>query len=592
MDKNWSLDNLYESFDSPKFLKDFEGFKKAIDAFCIWSNANLNSGENAKEKLETFINMSNEISDYYMMRTYCRLLLSVDSTNATARKYAESLQDISTGLVAPNTAFIAFIKCIDNLEELIENSALLKEHAFYLKETKEQAAYILSQQEEAAISKMKNTGSNAWAMLHDQLTSTLSVDLNGEKTTLPMIRNMAQDENSVVRKAAFEAELAALKTIDISAAACLNAIKGEVITTYKLRGYDSPLDMTLKDSRMESTTLKAMLDAIQEYLPELRKYYHQKAKNLGYNGGLKYYDICAPIGEISMSLSYEKAAEYIVAKFSEFAPEMGSFAKHAFDNQWLDVEPRPGKVGGAFCSGVPKIKECRILSNFLEGSFDSMLTLAHELGHGYHGYCLKDEANLNKGYTMPIAETASTFCETLVCQSALRDLADEPLSKIAILENAILGATQVIVDIFTRYTFETWLFENRANGSLSVDELNKLMIDAHKKVYGDGLDETTIHPYMWIVKGHYYSAGRNFYNFPYAYGHMFSLGLYSKYLEEGESFTHKYKKLLAATGASSLRDVGLMADIDVNDINFWRSSLDLIKKDIEEYIALSHQLFK
>ena len=591
MDKRWSLDSLYPSLESPKFLKDFEDYQKAIEDFCTWSKNNLNSNENAKEKLETFINMSNEIANFGMLRVYCRLLLSVDSKNSMARKYAESLQDISTGLVAPDTAFISFIKDIDNLDALIESSAILKEHAFHLKETKEHATYILSQQEEAVISKMRNTGSNAWTMLHDQLTSMLSVDLNGEKTTLPMIRNMAQDENPDVRKAAYEAELAALKTIDISSAACLNGIKGEVITEYKLRGYDSPLDMTLKNSRMENATLKAMLDAIQEYLPELRKYYHQKAKNLGYGGGLKYYDICAPVGEISMSMSYEKAAEYIVSKFSEFAPEMGAFAKHAFDNQWLDVEPRAGKAGGAFCSGIPAIKESRILSNFLEGSFDSMLTLAHELGHGYHGFCLKDEANLNKRYTMPIAETASTFCETIVCQSALKDLKDEPLSKIAILENSILGATQVIVDIFTRYTFETWVFENRPNGSLSVDELNNLMIEAHKKVYGDGLDETTIHPYMWIVKGHYYSAGRNFYNFPYAYGHMFSLGLYSKYLEEGESFTAKYKKLLRATGANNLRDVGLMADIDVNDINFWRSSLELIKKDIDEYIELSKQLF-
>ena len=592
MDKRWSLDNLYESFDSPKFTKDFEDYKKAIENFCLWSKNNLTSNENAKEKLETFINMSNEISYYNMLRSYCRLLLTVDSENSRARKYSESLQDISTGLVGPETAFINFIKGIDNLDELIESSPILKEHKFYLSEMKDQAKYVLSEQEESVISKMKNTGSNAWTMLHDQLTSLLSVDLNGKKTTLPMIRNMAQDENPEVRKAAYEAELAALKTIEIPSASCLNSIKGEVVTTYKLRGYDSPLDMTLKNSRLESVALEAMLEAIQEYLPELRKYYHQKAKNLGYDGGLKYYDICAPVGEISMSMSYEKAADYIVSKFSGFAPEMGSFARHAFDNQWLDVEPRAGKAGGAFCSGISALKECRILSNFLEGSFDSMLTLAHELGHGYHGYCLKDETDLNKHYTMPIAETASTFCETLVCQSALKDLADEPLSKIAILENAILGATQVIVDIFARYTFETWVFENRPNGSLSAAELNNLMIEAHKKSYGDGLDETTIHPYMWIVKGHYYSAGRNFYNFPYAYGHLFSLGLYSRYLEEGEAFAPKYKKLLAATGANSLRDVGLMAGIDVNDINFWRSSLELIKKDIEEYIELSHQLFK
>jgi len=591
MNKRWSLDELYLGFDDPKFSKDIEDYKKEIENFCTWSKENLNSTESAKEKLETFINKSNEIAYYSMIGTYCRLLTAVDSENHTAQKYSETYQSISTGLVVPETALINFIKGIDNLDELIEGSAVLKEHKFYLEEAKEHAKYVLSEKEESAISKMRNTGSGAWRTLHNQLTSLLVVDLDGKKTTLPMVRNMSQDSDPAVRKAAYEAEVAALKTIEVSSAACLNSIKGEVITEYKLRGYDSPLDMTLKNSRMESTTLEAMLEAIQEYLPELRKYYLQKAKNLGYNAPLKYYDICAPVGEISMSMSYEKAAEYIVSKFTGFAPELGNFAKHAFENRWLDVEPRAGKSGGAFCSGVPQLKQSRIMSNFLEGSFDSMLTLAHELGHGYHGHCLKDESYLNKNYPMPIAETASTFCETLVCESALKELAGEPLSKIAILENSLLGATQVIVDIFTRYTFETWLFENRVNGSLSAKELNNLMIDAHKKVYGEGLDETTIHPYMWIVKGHYYGASRNFYNFPYAYGHLFSLGLYSKYLEEGEAFTAKYKKLLNATGSNNLRDVALMADIDVNDINFWRSSLELIKKDVEEYISLSKQLF-
>jgi len=592
MDKRWSLDNLYESLDSSKFLKDFEDYKKAVDSFCIWSNENLNSNENIKDKLEIFINKSNEIYYYSMLLVYCYLLNAVDSENYEAMKYIEKYQDISTDLVAAETAFINFVKGIDNLNEIIESSAVLKEHEFYLNEVKSRAKYVLNQQEETAISKMKNTGSNAWETLHDQITSLLPVDFNGEKTTLPIIRNMAHDENADTRKAAYEAEIAALKTIEIPAAACLNAIKGEVITEYKLRGYDSALDMTLKNSRMESMALKAMLEAIQEYLPELRKYYTQKAKNLGDESALKYYDICAPIGKISMSLTYEQAADYIVSKFNEFSPEMGKFAKYAFDNSWLDVEPRAGKSDGAFCAGIESIKEIRIMSNFMEGSFDSMLTLAHELGHGYHSHCLKDESYLNQSYTMPIAETASTFCETIVCQSALKELASDPLSKIAILENSILGATQVIVDIFARYSFETEVFENRPNGSLSAGEFNNLMIEAHKKAYGPGLDEGTIHPYMWIVKGHYYGADCNFYNFPYAYGHLFSLGLYSRYLEEGEGFAAKYKALLSATGTNSLRDVGLMADIDVNDINFWRSSLELIKKDIEEYIDLSNKLYK
>ena len=219
------------------------------------------------------------------------------------------------------------------------------------------------------------------------------------------------------------------------------------------------------------------------------------------------------------------------------------------------------------------------------GSYNDVSTLAHELGHGYHGDCLVDEAFLNSDYPMPIAETASILCETIIAKAALAQAT--PDEAFAILENDISGASQVIVDIYSRYLFETDLFARRENGSLSVQELKDIMLQAQKDAYGEGLDPSILHPYMWVCKPHYYSADFNFYNFPYAFGLLFAKGLYAEYLKRGESFIEQYDQLLSVTGKQSIADVAAIMDVDVRSVDFWRNSLALVAKDIETFVELA-----
>ncbi len=327
-----------------------------------------------------------------------------------------------------------------------------------------------------------------------------------------------------------------------------------------------------------------MLEAMRESLPDFHKYYRKKAEILGHENGLPFYDLFAPIGKLDMKFTYEEARDYIVKNFRTFSDKMADFADNAFENRWIDAEQREGKRGGAFCSNLFPIGQSRILSNF-SGSFSSMTTLAHELGHGYHGLCLNDESILNCNYTMPIAETASIFCETIVMNAALKEATPE--QAFSILEMSISDAGQVIVDIYSRFLFESELFHTRKDHSLSVDELKGIMIQAQKDAYGDGLDHNYLHPYMWINKPHYYFASRNFYNFPYAFGLLFAKGVYAEYLKRGQEFVPEYDKLLSATGKNTITDVARMVGIDIQSIDFWRSSLDLIRADIDKFVELS-----
>lgn len=582
----WSLDELYSSFDSNEFKNDC----KEIDALILelreYAQKELISHDNGLQKMEEYLKKNIEITNVLSkVLSFSNLTMSVDARNEEAKEqYGKMIMKLSD-LTLPRVMFERFLKEEENLDAYIRESDLLKEHEFYLKEMKKNAQYMLSDEEEILISKMSNTGSKAWTDLQNQITSTLMVDMeDGERLPLSAVRNLAYDGDQEVRRDAFEKELKAYEKVEDSSAAAINGIKGEVITVSKLRGFKNPLEETLVDSRMNHETLDAMFIAIKESLPVFRTYLLRKAELLGHKSGLPFYDLFAPMGESKLHFTYEEAMDFIVKNFNTFSDKLGSFAQNAYEKNWMDVEPREGKRGGAFCSSLHSIGESRVMANF-DGSFSNMTTLAHELGHGYHGFMLKDESILNSSYPMPIAETASIFCETIVVNAALKEMDDK--EAVTILEQSIQDATQVIVDIYSRYLFETKLFEIREDHPLSVRELKETMLEAQRQAYGEGLDSDTLHPYMWLNKTHYYSAGRNFYNFPYAFGLLFAKGLYAIYLEKGDSFVKEYDDLLTMTGKNNIQDVAKKMNIDVTKPDFFRESLKLVEKDIHKFLELT-----
>lgn len=585
----WSLKELYSSFEDVTFAEDLKLLDQKIEKFTKWVNESVKSNSNPAEVILRFIRYSEEITTYLSkLSQFASLTSATDARNEIALDFLNQLNVKSTALTQPSVVFQTYLKGVDSLESVVDSSSELKEYAFYLDQIKLRSQYMLSEKEEVAISKLTTTGSTAWSNLQNKLSSTLmvEVDLDGEKLSLPLpaVRNFAYSEDIKKRVAGYLAEMEAYKKIEESSAAALNGIKGEVVTLCELRGYESALEETLIKSRMDKETLDAMLTAMKEYLPAFRKYLRRKAELLGHGNGLPFYDMFAPMGEVNMTYTYPQAMDFIIAQFRTFSDKLADFTQNAYDQAWLDVEPREGKRGGAFCANLHGIKESRILSNF-SGSFSNMTTLAHELGHAYHGANLIDESVLNSRYPMPIAETASIFCETIVVNAALKNASKE--EQLAILESSISDSTQVIVDIYSRFLFESALFDQRKNSVVSVAKLKELMISAQKEAYGDGLDQNLLHPYMWINKPHYYSAGLNFYNFPYAFGLLFSKGLYAEYLKRGDEFVAQYDELLNATGKELIADVAMRMNVDVRNPDFFRSSLSLIEKDIDTFIELS-----
>lgn len=594
METTWSLKELYESFECEAFFKDVEKVDEIIKHYDTYAQSLSQTDESDIKKLENYLEFQIEMSNLFQrLFSFCSLTLSTNTSDETALKYSDILNEKTSHLASSEAIVNHYIGSLKNIDSLLSQSKQLAEHAFLFHEIQQFSKYLLSDKEEAVIAKLQNTGSVAWSKLKDMLTSKLMVEvpLHGEtkSMSLTMARNLAHDKDATVRKAAYEAELKAYEKIDDSLAACLSNIKGEVLSVCKMRGYDSPLEETLLKSRLTQKTLDAMLTAIIETLPKFREFLKVKAQYLGHKNGLPFYDLFAPLGTHNQAFDYEQGTQYVLKLFKTFSDDLSDYAKNAMEGAWIDVYPKQGKVGGAFCSNLHVIKQSRVLLNYGD-QFIDVVTMAHELGHGYHGYCLEEESILNTSYPMPLAETASTFCETIVKKAAIKEGNEE--QAFAVLEQELTDSTQVIVDIYSRYLFETELFKRRKESSVSVKELNEMMIEAQKEAYGDGLDPNYLHPYMWACKPHYYDASSNFYNFPYAFGLLFAKGLYAKYQEQGEDFPEAYKKLLSVTGKLSTEDVAKTIDIDLEDQAFWKKSLDLVSEDIEQFKKLAQKRIK
>lgn len=579
----WSLDVLYKSFDDEAFVKDF----KALDTVIEECNDLAQKLDHADE-VSTLHTILTKLEEYSLLAErighFISLQQSCDTTNARTVSLMNQFSGKCSAISRANALFDAYIAKVEDLDACIKQDALLQEYSYLLKRTKADSRYQLSEDVEDVLARMDISGGQAWANLQEYLTSIVDVEYEGKAVTLSQIRNMAYDENKEVRKSAYEAELKAYDKIRDAVAFSLNSIKAQVITEAKLRGFASPLDMTLHQARMKKETLDAMLQAMDAYMPKFHAYLKRKAKLLGYENGLPWYELFAPLGEDHHKYSIEEAKDYLLAHFTPFAQDMADMMETAFDEHWIDFYPRKGKVGGAFCANLPYVKQSRVLTNF-DGALGDIVILAHELGHAYHGMMIQDHRILNTDYSMPVAETASTFNENIIMNAAIEE-ADEK-TKVTLIENQLQDLTQVICDIYSRFLFEKTVFERREDSFMFADELESIMVDTQKKAYGDGLDENFLHPYMWINKSHYYSSGLSFYNFPYAFGALFARGLVVKYQEEKEAFVPKYRALLKATTVSDVEDVAKMADIDLTDIKFWQSCLDTCAKRIDEFLDLT-----
>jgi len=585
MNEVWNLDRLYLGFDDPAFLADFEELKELVARLAA-AVEKLDQTQ-PLEGLKTVIRFQEELTLLSgKLSAYPRLRTAADSKDGAAGSWSGRIQSVVSNTAGSYAAFRQWACGLPDLMELVRSDAFLKDYDFFFSGMLEMSRHNLGVEASTVAAKMRMSGSGAWSRLHGHLTSTVRADYRGKQLNLSAVRNLAHDPDMQVRKDAYEAELACYEAIKDPCAHALNAIKLVAISSSQLGGYESPLEMSLKRADMKRETLEAMLGAMDEYLPKFWQYLKTKAKLLGHEGGLPWYDLFAPVGADSEAVTVDQARDFLLEQFATFDGELTEMARRAFDEGWIDFYPRDGKRGGAFCSSIQAIGESRILANF-DGTSSAITTLAHELGHAFHNLCIRDHRPLNHGYSMPVAETASTFNECVVMNAAIAS-AKTREEKLGLIESQLQKITQVICDIYSRYRFEAKVFANREERFMDADTLCEFMIEAQKQSYGDGLDHDCLHPYMWVNKQHYY--GPIYYNFPYAFGALFSRGLYAQYEKEGAAFVPKYKKLLHTTTVASAEDTAMVAGIDLTDREFWRAALQTVADRIDQFCELAEEM--
>lgn len=576
MNEVWNLDVIYRGFDDPAFAADMEKLEKLVKDYAAFAGEldkqtpldGLKKGIALEEALTV---LTAKLGEYASLRQ------SVNTRDVEAGSRLGQVMQRISGAAGAQAQWREWVSKIPDLMVLVAGDETLKDYTFLFERLLRNSTHLLGSLGEQISARLSMSGSSAWSDLQGYLTSTVPVSYNGGTTNLSAIRNLAYDPDPAVRKAAYEAELSCYDRIKDSVAFALNSIKLETISDCQLRGYGSPLDRTLEQSDMKRQTLDAMLGAMEEYMPKFRQYLRAKGKALGHENGLPWYDLFAPMGKSAAQYTAEDAKRILVELFSTFDQELADMVARAFDESWIDFYPRDGKTGGAFCAGVECIGQSRILTNF-DGTFGSIVTLAHELGHAFHNQCIRAHRPLNRDYSMPVAETASTFNECVVMAAAIRQAKSHD-EELALIESQLQDVTQIICDIYSRYLFESMVLENREQQFMDADTLCGMMLKAQEQSYGDGLDPGFRHPYMWICKSHYYGA--TFYNFPYAFGGLFARGLYAQYQREGAAFVPKYKKLLRTTTVATAEDVAQVAGIDLTDKEFWRGALQTVAQQID-----------
>ena len=627
---DWDLGSIYPDINSEKYKSDLAKLTEGIKTL----KALNDQAENPDQK--NHLNIQNWIADFFkaddilgpLANTLAAYSYSIYSVDTTSKSLLDNLNQVESLTDQYEIQLNRFSHTVSKnrgiLSEFYANFPQYRKYEFSINEMLEDDIHTLSPELEGIIAKLQQTGGRAWDRLHEQLISNLKDPETGK--LFNELRNDAYSPDAQLRKESWQKEIALLKQNEIAFAASLNNLKGETLSLLEERSWNCAIDRALSSSRMKKETLDALIAAIEESLPQWRKYLKAKAEylknhnatastNCGKEKGLAFYDLFAPLdgntssdgntntaGQtengcntatpsatnnraaseeslLSKNWTFEEARDYIIKEFTSFSPVMGDFAKNAFDKNWIDARVHPGKVGGAYCQDFYVQKESRVLSNFT-GAFSDIITLAHELGHAFHFFCIKDKDYRNANYPMTLAETASTFAETIVKQDILKTASKE--DRIKILELDLQDTCQVLVDILCRFYFERSVFEERQNGELTSEDFCRLMADAQERSYGDGLSAER-HEYMWAVKSHYYSVDLDFYNFPYAFGQLFAAGLYSRYKKEGKAFVDIYCNLLSDTGSMSCEDLCFKAGFDITKKDFWKSGIDFYINEIQQF---------
>ena len=587
---HWNMQQIWKSFSDSEYKNSIEKLQQLIKQISVHVK---NPIEDFNQFLKIYLSMDNELGSLSeSLYAYSYSIYATDTTNTDSLNNMALLEELQVSIADYQLVFRQILKENQTkLSSFFHSFPEYKKYEFILEEEISYFNHQMERKEESIANDLQRFGGDAWSKLHEQIISNMIDKETGK--TFNQLRNDAYSPNRNIRKESYYKEIALLEQNQIAISSALNNIKGATISLNKKRnwgdGFEGAINRSLFSSRLSRKSLDALISAIEDSIPMWQEYLFEKAKALnlkdekGNSEKCSFYDIFAPLitesSDKEKDWTYQEAKEFIINKFSEFSSHMGDFVKTAFEENWVDAEIRKGKVGGAFCIDFPLQKVSRVLTNF-SGTTSDILTLAHELGHAYHHFCIKDLDYNLCSYPMTLAETASIFSETMVTNSMLKTA--NLSEKINLLEMHLSDSCQTLLDILSRFYFEKSVFEERENKELVAEDFCRLMKDAQNKTYGNSLTETK-HPYLWAVKTHYYSPSLDFYNFPYAFGQLFALGLYSQYKESPKEFPSQYQELLKNTGSMTCEEVCKLAGFDITTKDFWLSGIKELKLEFEEW---------
>jgi oligoendopeptidase F len=589
---HWDMTPAFPALDSQEFVNAFALLVRSIDdVVAFFEEKEIRKTDGAAvddatvSTFEDAINRLNDIAEQARtIRGFLYAFVTTEAQNDLAQNRMSEMQMHSVPLDKLEKRLTAWIGSLD-VDELVERSQVAKDHEFFVRRAHTSAQRQMSEIEEDLAASLNPSGKGSWSKLHGNVTSRVMVDVpmpDGTTERVPMaaIPGFMESPDPAAREAAFRAALETWPSVEVPLAAALNSIKGWQNEVDKRRGWPDSLEPALFANNVDRATLDAMQTACTEAFPDLRRFLTAKARIFG-KERLSWWDVPAPVTGAGKHWEWDETASFIVRQFQTFSDKLADLAARAFLERWIDAEPREGKRGGGFCMGLQR-DESRILVNFTN-TFQAVTTVAHELGHAYHNLNLTERTPIQRRTPMALAETASTFCETIVT-NALLDGAS-PDERLEILNGDLVGAFNIIVIIHARFLFEKGVYEGREKRELTPSELCKLIADAQAEVLGDAIDANGLHPYAWAVSPHYYSSA--YYNWPYTFGLLFGLGLYKQYEKDPEAFRASYDELLASTGMGDAATLCARFGIDVRTPDFWRSSLDVVKERIAEFEKLA-----
>jgi oligoendopeptidase F len=530
--------------------------------------------------------------------TYARCLLSVDTQDEAAQTLSGRLQSYQKrfgNLFEPWSLFL------DEADEATLDQYLIHPEtsasAFMVRHQRQRGHENLSLNEENLVHGLAQDGVHAWSRLHDQLAGALACEVmvGNETQTMGVAQasGLLTSPDDVQRQAAWSAINAAWEVHEESCAASINAISGWRLEMCEQRSRQRPvhfLDAPVHMNRITRQTLDTLMGVARDARPLAQRAAALQARAYG-KQGFGPWDVRAPAPSLGDAgdapLRFDEAVDVIANAYGEVDGDMESFVRMMVENNWIEGTVGPHKAPGAYCTRFAKSRTPRVYMTFTGGKSD-VITLAHELGHALHNWVMRDLPESQRSYGMSLAETASTFGETLV-RDALLLQAQSPQDRLNILWEDVSALTSFLLNIPARFEFEQAFYEMRKERPLRPQELKDLMSQAWRTWYGDALAEPD--PMFWASKLHFYIAGLSFYNFPYLFGYLFSLGVYARRNQSGDAFYPRYLALLRDTGRMTAEDVAAEhLQADLREVEFWQSSIDSLAAKVDAFENLLNEL--